>query len=404
MKLNSITNRYILKELITPFVMSLTFFMFVFLMRQILDITNMIVNYQVSVVAFLLMLFYSMPYFLVYVIPMSSMMSVLLTTLRMSNDNEIVALKAGGVSLYSLLPPVCLFAVFTFFLTMGMAIYGLPWGTMSYQQIALKVVRSNFNIGLKENRFNDSFNGVMFYVKRIDFKTRKLIDVFIEDSREKGISSTVVAPGGIFLGGGESGSLVLRLDDGLINQVDIKNRSANTIRFKTYDIRLDLKQALSDFKKRAKDENEMQLSELIDYIRSDKKENKRYLSILMTLHRKFSIPFACLALSLLAVPLGIQTESARRSAGLSIGLISFLMYYLLLSAGTLLTEARIFPPAVGMWTPDLIMGGLGIYLYVRVANDHPIVLFSKLRYIVIASVHHIIRMVRRRPSSNDPRV
>ena len=66
------------------------FFIFVFLMQQILEITNMIVNYQVSILAFFLMLVYSMPYFLVFIIPMSVMMSVLLTFLRLSNDNEIV--------------------------------------------------------------------------------------------------------------------------------------------------------------------------------------------------------------------------------------------------------------------------------------------------------------------------
>ena len=48
MNFNSILNRYIFKELIPPFLMNLVFFMFVFLMRQILEITNMIVNYQVG--------------------------------------------------------------------------------------------------------------------------------------------------------------------------------------------------------------------------------------------------------------------------------------------------------------------------------------------------------------------
>lgn len=404
MKFNSIIDRYILRELLPPFAMSLVFFLFVFLMRQILDITNMIVNYQVSAVAFLMMIFYSMPYFMVYVIPMSVMMSVLLTSLRMSNDNEIVALKAGGVSLYRLLPPIGLFAVVTFLLTVWMAIYGLPWGTMSYKQVALNVARSNFNIGLKENRFNDSFSGVVFYVKHIDFKTRKLIDVFIEDSREKEISSTVVAPQGMFLGGGDSGSIVLRLDNGVINQVDIKDRSAHTIRFKNYDIRLDLKRALSHYQERSKDENEMSLSELIHYIRTAKKKDKHYFTILMTLHRKFSIPFACIALALLAVPLGIQTESSRRSAGLGIGLVSFLLYYLLLSAGSLLSEARICSPAVGMWTPDLVMGGLGVYLYIRVANDHPILWFDKLRYGFVWIWRHIARPRHRHPFSDDSRV
>ena len=95
--------------MIPPFVINLLFFNFIFLLTKILDITNMIVNYRISLFDVLLLLIYSMPHFLEFVIPMSVMMTILLTFFRMSSDNEIVALKAGGMSIYKLLPPVLLF-------------------------------------------------------------------------------------------------------------------------------------------------------------------------------------------------------------------------------------------------------------------------------------------------------
>jgi len=116
-KLNTIINRYIFKELITPFVINLFFLTFIFLMTKILDITNLIVNYKVSLWAIVLMLMYSMPFFMGFVIPMSVMMAVLLTFLRLSSDNEIMALKAGGCHIYRLLPPVFLFAFIGWALT-----------------------------------------------------------------------------------------------------------------------------------------------------------------------------------------------------------------------------------------------------------------------------------------------
>lgn len=375
-------NRYLISELIPPFVMNIVFFMFVFLMRQILEITNMIVNYQVSLIAFVLMLVYSLPYFLVYIIPMSVMMSVLLTFLRMSSDLEITALKAGGMSMYRLLIPVMAFAVIGTAIGVFMAVYGMPWGKSAYERLTLDVVRSNFNIGLKANRFNDSFSGVMFYVDDIDYKTRELKDVFIEDNRESGVSSTVVAPRGFLFSGNDPYSFILRLYNGVVNQVQLEDRSANAIRFDTYDLRLDLKAAVSDRKTRSKDEKEMGLSELVQTIRSPETNKKRYYSALMELHRKFSIPFAGIALALLAVPLGIQGVTARRSAGLGIGLICFLFYYLLLSAGMVLAEAGYVPPGVGMWGPNLVMGGLGIYLYVKAVKDQPVIVFAFLQSVV----------------------
>ncbi len=379
MKSNSIIHRYLLREFIPPFVINLVFFSFIFLMEQILEITNMIVNYQVSFVAFMLMLLYSMPYFLVYIIPMSVMMSVLLTFLRMSGDNEIVALKAGGVSLYQLLPPVLIFGLICAGLTGFMAIYGMPWGSNASKILALDVARSNFNVGLKEKQFNDSFEGVTFYVNHINLKNKTLEDIFIEDQRKADISSTVVAPEGYMFAGANEYTLILRLYDGTINQVDLADHSAHTIRFDTYDLRLDFKNALADIKDGKKDEKEMTLSEINSYLSGKKEDTSRYYSVLMEFHKKFSIPVASLALAILAVPLGIGSVSTRRSAGLGIGLFAFLLYYVMLSGGIVFGETGIYPPAIGMWAPNIVMGLGGIYLLIRVANDRPMIRFQFFR-------------------------
>ena len=234
MILNTTVNRYIFKELIPPYALNLLFFIFVFLMRQILEITNVIVNYQVGLAAFFFMLVYSMPYFLAYIIPMSVMMGVLLTFLRLSSDNEIVALKASGISLYHLLPPVIFFAVINVLITAFMGVYGVPWGQQSYKQMAMEVVQSNFNVGLKERQFNDSFDGVMFYVNKIDFTDNSLKDVYIEDQRNPGLSTTIVSPRGRIHRYGDDLSVSLRLYDGMINQVNLKNRAVHATRFDSY--------------------------------------------------------------------------------------------------------------------------------------------------------------------------
>ena len=128
MRLNTTINRYLLREMLTPSVLNMLFFTFVFLMTQILEITNLIVNYRISIFILIRMLAYSMPYFLVFVLPMSIMMGVLLTFLRLSNDREIMALKAGGVSILQLVPPIFVFCLVGSLLTAYISIYALPWG------------------------------------------------------------------------------------------------------------------------------------------------------------------------------------------------------------------------------------------------------------------------------------
>jgi len=372
MKINSIINRYLFVEIIPPFVISVVFLTFIFLMTKILEITNMIVNYKVSLVDVLLILIYSMPFFLEFVIPMSVMMAILLTFLRLSGDNEIIALKAGGVSTYHLIPPVLFFCIIGGLLTAFMAIYGLPYGRLASKKLATEIAVSHFDVAVKERTFNDNFQNVMLYVNKIDIKSKTLIDVFIEDRRTENIVTTTIAPKGKLFNVADKRVLHLRLYNGVINQVDLKAKSASPTSFQTYDLSLDLREAVSSIRTGPKDEEEMSLAELREYIQTDTKKDAQYYITLMEFHKKFSLPFSCLALGVLAVPLGIQSKSSKRSFGIGLGLICFLMYYVLLSTGWVFGETGAYPPMVGMWVPNIVMGALGLFLLVRTANEKTI--------------------------------
>jgi len=367
--------------MIPPFVINLLFFNFIFLLTKILDITNMIVNYRISLFDVMLLLIYSMPHFLEFVIPMSVMTTVLLTFFHLSSNNEIVALKAGGISIYKLLPPVLLFCLIGCMLTGFMTIYGLPWGRLSFKKLTYEVASSNVNVGMKERTFNDNFEGVMLYMNKIDLKNKALIDIFIEDQRTKNIISTIVAPRGEIYSEPDKLLFHLRLHNGTINQVDIENKTVHSITFDTYDINLDLKKSVTT-KKGRKDEKEMSIVELNKYLKDTVNKDAKYYAALIEFHRKFSIPFACFALGLLGVPLGVQSKSAKRAFGLCFGLIFFLLYYLMLSAGWVFGETGVYPPLIGMWMPNIVFGGIGLYLFVRTANDRPVIIDSFLKKMV----------------------
>lgn len=374
MKINTIVNRYLFKEMLSPFAVNTLFFTFLFLMAKILFITNLVVNYNMSLPKIGLMLLYIVPNFLVFVIPMSVMTAILLTFLRFSSDNEIIALKTGGISIYGLLPPVLIFCLIGCILTFLISLYAMPWGRLSIEKLTTEIAQTNFEIGLKERTFNDNFKNAMLYVNKIDLKKDELIDVFIEDNRSEDIASTVIAPRGVLFFEKDKLSFRLKLFDGVINQVSLKKKSVNSIGFDTYDINLDLRNAFSEIEKKGlrKDEKKMSFYELLDYIDNFKIKNSRYYNALFELHKKFSIPFACFVLGILSVALGTQLKSATRSFGLGLGLIFFLLYYLILSIGYALGETRFYPPFVGMWAPNIFIGSIGIYLFIRTANERPI--------------------------------
>jgi len=381
MKINSIINRYIFKEMLSPFVLSVLFFNFVFLMAEMIEITNWIVNYDVSVLAVLWMILYSTPLFMIFVIPMSSMMSILLTFLRMSGDNEITALKSGGLSVYGMMPPVIVLGLLGFAVTLFITIYAIPWSTLAIRELTYRVAASNVDIGLKERTFNDSFKDVMLYINKVDLKNKELIDIFIEDKRQEGMVSTVVAPRGKLFSEPDKFLYHLMLYNGTIHQTNLDDRMANSIGFKTYQLSLNLQDAFAPEKKQRRHRAEMSLGELVQYVKSFKTKNKNYYKALLDLHQKFSFPVACLALGLLALPLGLQSRTSKRSFGLVLGLLLVLVYYLMLSAGTVFGKTGRIPPAIGMWLPNAIMGAAGIYLLVNSARERSIRIYSVALYL-----------------------
>jgi lipopolysaccharide export system permease protein len=307
-----------------------------------------------------------------FVIPMSVMLAILLTFLRMSGDNEIIALRSGGLSFYGLLPPVLLICLLGSVSTGFMTIYALPWGRSSMDELTQEIESSNPDIGLKEKTFNDDVKDMIFYVNKIDQKNNMLFGVFIEDRRRPDMLVTIVAPKGRLFSDPEKRMHHLRLFDGTIHRTNLQDGSVSSIHFSTYTSNFGPKNTVPNKKKKKIHQKSMSLGELRQFIRTSPAKNEIYFKALLEFHRKFALPFACFTLGLIALPLGVQSRSGNRTFGLIVGLFLFLFYNLLLSAGNILGESGTLPPVYGMWLPNVVTGAVALYLVLRTAKERTI--------------------------------
>ena len=388
MKVFKRIHTYLFLELVPPFAISVFFLTSVFLMTRIPKITNMVVNYNTSVIDIVLLISYTLPRFMEFTIPMSAMISVLLTTMRMSGENEITALKGAGMTLYKLLPPILVFSMITLMLTLMVTVYGNPAGKTALRKKTLELARSSIDAALQERQFNCELDRIMIYVAHVDMKNKDLTDVFIEDRRTANMVSISTAPRGRLVSQEIEDVYTIRLYDGMINQVNVQDHSVTNINFKHYDINIDL--ATMQKTQRGRSDNdldEMGPGELIRQIRAGFKSREMENEAHLVLHEKFSIPFACLFLSVLAFPLGIQSMSLRKSSGFSMGIGFFLLYYFLLALGWSGGEAGHYPAFIGMWLPNVVMGAAGIFLLVRNANERPVHLPMWLTSIPVAVIN-----------------
>jgi lipopolysaccharide export system permease protein len=356
--------------MITPCVISMAFLLFVFMMTQLIDLTDMVVNYRVPFSTVLLLLAYTIPAFLQFIIPMSVMIGVLLGFLKMSSDNEIIAMKAGGISIYAMLPPVLVFCMMGSIITAFMGIYGQPWGRLAEKTLESQLSTASITALFKEQTVIRSFEKRTLYITHIEQNT--LEGIFIEDLDTAGQAVIITAPKGRLIADPDGSQIYhLQLEDGQINRTDAETRSVSATNFATCLIRLDLTTSL-DSSQTTKKEKEMTLSELRQFIESREKKDDHYYIAEIAFHSKFALPFACFALGILGVPLGVQSKSARKTFGTGLGLFFFLGYYLILSAGEVYGRTGYYPPAIGMWMPNIVMGGIGMILLVRCARERAI--------------------------------
>jgi lipopolysaccharide export system permease protein len=309
------------------------------------------------------------------------MITILLTFLKLSSENEIMAIKSGGISIYGLLAPVGAFCLIGFVLTLFMTVYGQAWGRTALRALTLQVVSESIDIGLKERTFDDSFEGVTIYVNEINLRNKNLVNVFIEDNRQPDKVNTVIAPRGIVFSDPENATAHLRLFNGSIHQTNLKEKTANAINFDTYEISLDTKRSVANKKAKPTRPKEMSFKDLCSYVRNDERKDRRYFRMLLELHRRLALPFGCFALGIIAVPLGVQSRSAKRSFGLVLGLFFFLFYYLLMSMGKVYGETGTYPPQIGMWLPNVIIGSLGVYFLIRTANERTLLIDAVYRWL-----------------------
>jgi lipopolysaccharide export system permease protein len=80
------------------------------------------------------------------------------------------------------------------------------------------------------------------------------------------------------------------------------------------------------------------------------------------IHKKFSIPFACIVFIIIGAPLGVMTRRGGITVAATLSILFFLVYYVFLIGGEELADMVIIPPFWAMWTPNILLLLVGVYL------------------------------------------
>lgn len=373
-----IIQRYLFWEMVGPFFVALGVFTFVLLIAKVMELTDLVVTRGVGLDVVGRLLLYTLPYFFVFTIPMATLLSVLLAFLRLSADNEITALKAAGVGLMQLVPPVALLAVLAWAGCSSLAIWGLPWGNHNFENLIFQTARSKTELALRERVFLDTFSGLVIYINRLPGEGQ-MQDIFIVDERDPSRVYTVVAKRGKVYPVSQ-GKVTVRLFDGTLHTVGSGLKSAQTAQFDSYDVTMEAGAFSTAQRTGQKHEKEMSVQELVEEMAKEAPTGKRHNLLDMELQKKFTVPFSCLVMALIGLPLGIHSRGGR-SWGVAVAMVIFFAYYIMLSAAWSFGSQGVYPPKIGMWVPNAVFGLVGLLLFNRELKETPMPLLDQINKI-----------------------
>jgi LPS export ABC transporter permease LptG len=114
---------------------------------------------------------------------------------------------------------------------------------------------------------------------------------------------------------------------------------------------------------------ELTLGELAQWAHDPQRDPQLRRLALVEIHKKFSIPVACLVFGLFAVPLGFNNRRGGKSSGFALSIAVIMAFYVLLTNGEDAAALGRIPPWLAMWFPNLLFAAIGLFLLVRRNQD-----------------------------------
>jgi len=340
--------------------------------------TDLLVNQRVNPGQILKIILCLFPQAILFSMPAVCLMSVLLAFIRLSADNEIMALNASGISLFQIMAPVIFFSFICYIFASIIAIYWVPWGNSSYRDVIFRIVKSKADVAIKGRIFYEPFDNVVFYVNSFSSKERTMKDLFVVDRQDQQVTATIVAKKGKIIPSNGSDIVTIHFMDGTIFTNEMDFNKARTIKFDTYDLNIDLRDVMSSMVSREKEPKEMYISELIENLKKSRDKSINSNLIRINLFEMFSIPLATFILGLIGAPLGAHVKGRGYTKGIIVSLIIFLAYYISLMGVRYISEIGILAPPIGVWIPVFFLLFICAYLLIQATNYRPLDFLKRL--------------------------
>lgn len=340
---------YFFRQFFPPFVFGSFLFLFVLLLDRLFDIIDLVFNkgVQVLVVGKLFLLF--IPTVLPLTFPMAALLACLLTFGRLSEENELSAVRAAGISLTKVLWIPLFFGLLLSLVMVPFNTNVAPWANRGFRVIYEKIANADPLINIEARKFF-SIKNIKIFADKVDKKSQNLKNLFIyQMGQSDGFFERIYAESGTVVSGKEA--FQLNLKNGQLEKFDAKvPRQLLHTSFDTYQINLSMNKDENSQSTRFRNFSSTELQRMIKDL---KLRGLPTYSLQAEYSLRFAIAFAPLAFILMGLPLATVLKRGGRGFGFGVSIVVIFVYYTFLIFGLTMAEKGAMNAHLALWMGNL---------------------------------------------------
>jgi lipopolysaccharide export system permease protein len=374
-------------------------------------------------------------------VPMSVLVATLMAFGRLTSDFEITALKASGVNLLRIMLPLLVVGGIITVAMIGFNDRVLPDLNKRARSLRSDISRMRPTLVFRSGIFISDIPGYLILIDKIDHSTSRVEGVRITETKNPAKPQIIIADYGYLQVTDKGKNMRFTLYDGEIHSLDIEDpKNYHKVDFEKQVVNIagvgsELDRSDSDYRTdREMSIKQMQssvdraeaavkpfrerinnaLADKFDYLFSDsfafaasdtvvdsaallyvKSEAEALMRHLarskqqieaqhrmadkykIEIYKKYSIPAASLAFVLIGAPLGVISRRGGMGMAIAISILLFTIYWAFLIGGEDLADRGLISPFWAMWSANILIGGLGLYLLYVVVTEKPILSFFR---------------------------
>ena len=360
-----IITRYILGELLKPFFFGLFAFCGIMLGGALVDVIEFAANYNLPLSIILRLFIFRIPETIALGSPMAMLLATLIGLGNMTGHSETIAMRASGVSFYSIALPVLITGLVVSGVSIAVNETMVPPAKRLYEQERARAKSGRKLDGvLRQYFFTDQDqDGVkrLIYAEEYYPAQERLVKVVIQEMQNNYVKKAIFADELLWAEDKEFWFFKV----GVV--YNYEGERVIPLRMAQGYYPTGLTRTPTEVRQLALDPDDMSWLELNWYIKNGS-NLKNVGELRVMLHQKISIPFASFFFALLGTPLGLQPQRRTSSAGFGLSLMFIFIYYVLMGIGTYFGQSGILSPFIAAWIQNFILGAYAFHHFIKAAN------------------------------------